>query len=138
MPGVPKEGSAPGDSPGTAPGHGSPPGPCHLSLPWLSSRLAPERLSLPDLLPESEVRLRPCPCEDSRELCPLSASSQPPPGSPGWWLTAGTALLSWGPQGMAGTPQIPQQDPPRDGRGAGGVGGGTAALPAGDGARTGS
>lgn len=111
--GVENEGSTPGNAAGTVPGLGSPPGPSHLSAPWLSSRLAPERLSLPDLLPESEARLLSLPCEDSRELCPLSASSQPPPGSPGWWLTAGTAGLSWArPQ----TPQTGGEPPESPGR----------------------
>lgn len=109
--GVENEGSAAGNAPGTVPGQGRPPGPSHLSAPWLSSRLAPERLSLPDLLPESEARLRSLPCEDSRELCPLSASSQPPPASPGWWLTAGTALLSWAPQTPRGGRGPPQSAP---------------------------
>lgn len=96
--GVENKGTVPGDEgsisegPG---GRGAPSQPrSHLSATWLSSRLAPEWLSLPDLLQESEVRLNsPFPCEESWELCPLSASSQPPPASPGWCLTAGTAAV---------------------------------------------
>lgn len=108
--------SAEGSTSGGA-GEAEPPWPSsHLSAAGGSSRLAPEWLSLPDLLQESEVRLRSLfPREESWELCPLSASSQPPPASPGWCLTVGTATVTCRPpdrpQDPWGSPRAPSPVP---------------------------
>lgn len=60
----------------------------HLSARSLGAWLAPEGLSLPDRLPESEALLRPFSCEEPCEPGLLSCSSQPPPACPGRCLTA--------------------------------------------------
>lgn len=59
-----------------------------LSARSPGSLLAPEWLSLPDRLPESEALLRLLVQEEFWELGLLSSSSQPPPACPGWCLTA--------------------------------------------------
>lgn len=60
----------------------------YLSARSPGSLLAPEWLSLPDRLPESEALLRLLVQEEFWELGLLSSSSQPPPACPGWCLTA--------------------------------------------------
>lgn len=72
--------------------------PAHLSARSPGSRLAPDWLSLPDLLPRSEALLRSLFWEEFWELGLLSSSSQPPPACPGWCLVAARKDGSCDPQ----------------------------------------
>lgn len=82
---------------GWDPGAGQGGAPAHLSARSLGALLAPEGLSLPDWLPESEALPRSLlSWEEFWELGLLSGSSQPPPACPGWCLTAGGTVTLGG------------------------------------------